>query len=138
MEKKGQPEPCQHWPTYPGSSLASKEGDKEMEQLRCSCGYAGDEAGFADHIGEVFTPIHHDVGTDGQAHAELAADRSHTAGEFSGVGRVPGLACLCGYSAGDAAELNDHLLATFITVDRVGADGEKHEPAWPVTTSTEG
>ena len=109
-----------------------------MGLLQCSCGYAGDEAGFADHLGEVFIPVHDDTGTDGQAHAELAADRARTAGDSPGTGRVPGLACLCGFAAGDAAELDEHLLTVFITADRVGTDDEKHEPAFPAVPGAGG
>jgi hypothetical protein len=100
-----------------------------MGPLQCSCGYAGDEGEFADHLAEAFVPLYDDTGTDGQAHAELAANRARTSVGSLDTGYAPELACLCGFAAGDGAELDDHLLAAFITADRVGADGDKHEPA---------
>ena len=109
-----------------------------MGLLQCSCGYAGDEAGFADHLGGVFIPVHDDIGTDGQAHAELAVDRVRTAGGPRGTRRVLRLACLCGFAAGDAADLDEHLLAVFIPADRIGTDDEKHEPACPAASGAGG
>jgi len=100
----------------------------KMGLLQCSCGYAGDEAGFADHLGEVFIPLHDDIGTDGRAHAELAVDCAPAAEGDPGPSDVPAGACLCGFASEDATELDDHLLAVFITADGVGTDGGRHEP----------
>ena len=107
-----------------------------MGPLQCSCGYAGDEAGFADHLGEVFIPIHDDIGADGQAHAELAVDRASAAEGHPGTSGMSARACLCGFAAEDAAELDEHLLAIFITADGVGVDGEKHQPACTAVPGT--
>ena len=90
-----------------------------MELRQCSCGYAGQDTEFAEHLGEVFIPAD-DVGTDGQAHAEMAA------GGHPGVPRVPGLTCLCGFFSEELAAFDDHLLAMFITPDHVGTDGVRH------------
>jgi hypothetical protein len=70
----------------------------------------------------VFIPAD-DIGTDGQAHAEMAADAVPAAGGHPGA---PGLTCLCGFNAGEPAAFDDHLLAMFITPDRVGTDGTRH------------
>lgn len=82
-----------------------------MSQSTCSCGFAasdGDE--LADHLGEMFIPAD-DIGPDGVAHAEDAADNR---------------ACLCGLTGPDAAALDEHLLAVFTPADRIGRDGQRH------------
>jgi hypothetical protein len=99
-----------------------------MELLQCSCGYAGEEDGFGDHLGEVFIPPD-DVGTDGQAHAELHPDCVLAAGAHPDGPRLPGLTCLCGYFAEEPSAFDEHLLTMFVTVDQVGPDGTRHAEA---------
>lgn len=96
-----------------------------MQLLQCSCGFAGQDAGFAEHLGEVFIPPD-DIGTDGQAHAEMAADCAPEAAGHPGAPRLPGLTCLCGFSSAEPAAFDDHLLAMFIPANRVGTDGARH------------
>jgi hypothetical protein len=96
-----------------------------MEPRQCSCGYAGQDTEFAEHLGEVFIPAD-DIGIDGKAHAEMAAGRAPAAARHPGAPRVPGLTCLCGFFTEEPAALDDHLLAMFITPDQVGADGARH------------
>jgi hypothetical protein len=99
-----------------------------MELLQCSCGYAGATDGLAEHVGEVFIPAD-DIGTDGQAHAEISADCVRATAGHPGSARVPGFTCLCGFFAEEPADFDDHLLAMFITPDRVGTDGTRHAEA---------
>jgi len=96
-----------------------------MELLQCSCGFAGGEDGFGDHLGEAFIPPD-DVGTDGQIHAELHPDCIPAAGTHPDVPRLPGFTCLCGFSAEESSDFDEHLLAVFITSDRAGTDGTRH------------
>jgi hypothetical protein len=83
-----------------------------MAGMRCSCGFteAADEK-IVDHLLEVFAP------EDGRAADGLV----HLEGEAS-------LVCMCG-AGGSASELDAHFLAMFTPADRMGRDGEKHEPA---------
>ena len=84
-----------------------------MAGIRCSCGFAEDEAeGFTigDHLYEMFAPDD-DKGTDGRYHLE---------GE-------PDLTCFCGLAAATAAQLDAHFLAVFTPDDAIGRDGKKHQ-----------
>jgi hypothetical protein len=96
-----------------------------MEALQCSCGYAGEEDGFGDHLGEVFIPPD-DVGTDGQVHAEMHPDCVPAAPVDPGAPRLPGFTCFCGFFAEESSDFDEHLLAAFTTADRVGTDGTRH------------
>jgi hypothetical protein len=92
-----------------------------MSQFHCSCGFAIDAADeFGDHLRQVFARAD-DLGTDGQAHLEVAdADPAR-------------LVCACGLAATGTAELDDHLLMVFIGPDGMGIDGERHVPVDPST-----
>jgi hypothetical protein len=96
-----------------------------MELLQCSCGYTGEAAGLAEHLGEVFIPAD-DTGADGQAHAEMAAYAIPAATGHPGALNVSGFTCLCSFSTEESAAFDDHLLAMFVTPDRVGTDGIRH------------
>jgi hypothetical protein len=92
-----------------------------MTNLDCSCGYEADTPeDLRDHLGEVFIPLGDDIGTDGRVHAEPARD---------GNSRDPAaLGCLCGFTAGDKAAMDEHLLRMFTPADGVGPDGTRHVP----------
>jgi hypothetical protein len=95
-----------------------------MSAFHCSCGFASDSADeFGDHARLAFARDD-DIGTDGQAHAELAGERA--------LG-LPQYSCVCGFQTDDTAEFDDHLLIVFIPADSIGSDGERHVP---VDTST--
>jgi hypothetical protein len=92
-----------------------------MSQFHCSCGFAIDDAeSFADHLGWVFDP-YDDIGTDGNAHAEVAS------------GNLSGHLCTCGFATVDTAEFNDHLLIVVIPPDAIGIDGDRHAPTETAT-----
>jgi hypothetical protein len=99
-----------------------------MELLQCSCGYADEEDGFGDHLGEAFIPTD-DVGTDGQVHAEMPPDCVPATGAHLDAPRLPGFTCLCGFFTEESSDFDEHLLAVFITADRVGTDGTRHAQA---------
>jgi hypothetical protein len=87
-----------------------------MSRFHCSCGFAVDDAeSFADHLGWVFDP-NDDIGTDGNAHAEISSSQPS------------GHLCVCGFAAPDTAEFNDHLLVVVIPSDAIGFDGDRHTP----------
>ena len=82
--------------------------------------------------GEAFIPAD-DIALDGQVHAEAAAPAGTRAtappNGHSYASRAPSHAscqCLCGFSAGDVAELDAHLLAAFTPADAIGHDGREH------------
>jgi hypothetical protein len=102
-----------------------------MELIQCSCRYAAEDAGFAEHLGEVFIPAD-DIGTDGQAHAEMSPDHVRAASGRRGARSLPGFTCLCGFFTEELAAFDDHLLAMFITADHVGTDGIRHAEAGTV------
>lgn len=88
---------------------------------QCECLFTASEADdFMDHLLEVFDPGPSDLGTDGQAHAEL-----------TGPGKR---ACSCGFAAPNWPAMDAHLLAAFVTPDRIGTDGRKHASSLPVRT----
>ena len=95
-----------------------------MSLFHCSCGFASDDADeFGDHTRLAFARDD-DIGTDGQAHADLAGNRAPG---------MPKHRCACGFQTGDTPEFDDHLLMAFIPPDNIGNDGDKHVP---VDTST--
>ena len=95
-----------------------------MSLFHCACGFASDDADeFGDHQRLAFARDD-DIGTDGQAHADLADHR---------VPGAPRHACACGLQTDDTAEFDDHLLMAFIPPDNIGSDGDKHVPADPAT-----
>jgi hypothetical protein len=66
---------------------------------RCTCGFTEadeDDETIGDHLLRVFTPAG-DKGADGRVHLE----------------GNPGLACLCGFKASTAGELDSHFLDMF-------------------------
>ena len=90
-----------------------------MSALHCSCGFACDSPDeFGDHTRLVFARDD-DIGTDGQAHAELAGEHSPSLLRHS---------CACGFQTDDTPEFDDHLLIVFIPADSIGNDGERHVP----------
>jgi hypothetical protein len=98
---------------------------------QCSCGYAPEDADdLSDHLLEVFTP-HDALGADGRVHDEIAPDCVRVVGIFPEGERVPSLACFCGFSTDEMPKFDDHVLAMFLTPDRVGVDGDKHVPVVP-------
>lgn len=94
-----------------------------MMSYQCECGYAAEDkdvpakVDFIDHLLEAFDPGTSDLGTDGQAHAELTGPEER--------------ACSCGFVAPDWPAMDAHLLAAFVTPDGTGADGRKHSTALP-------
>jgi hypothetical protein len=93
----------------------------------CVCGYgSGEPSGLTDHFEEVFTPAD-DVGSDGRTHDQVAHDRASEFARVPDGGRAPRLVCLCGFGTDEQPEFDAHLLSMFITPDRVGPDGLKHE-----------
>jgi hypothetical protein len=89
-----------------------------MMSYQCECLFTtSEENDLIDHLLEAFDPGPTDLGTDGQAHAELA-----------GPGKR---ACSCGYAAPDLPAMDAHLLAAFVTPGGTGTDGRKHSTALP-------
>jgi hypothetical protein len=86
---------------------------------QCECLFKTSErADFIDHLLEVFDPGPSDLGTDGQAHTEMA-----------GPGKRM---CSCGFTAPNwPAAMDAHLLAAFVTPNGIGTDGKKHATALP-------
>lgn len=121
-----------------------------MSLYHCSCGCAADSASeFGDHFREVFIPAD-ETGTDGQVHTELTASavlETMTGGAsparilwfrlqalIRSWTRRPGpCACLCGYGARAAREMDDHFLMVFTPPGSAGLDGLKHVPVDPST-----
>jgi hypothetical protein len=90
-----------------------------MTDYHCYCGYAAASADdLTDHLAEMFTPDG-DAAADGQRHAEAADDTPWPA-------LPPTRRCLCGFEAGDIAQLDVHLLTAFTPADAVGRDGNRH------------
>ena len=90
-----------------------------MTDYLCFCGYAAASADdLTDHLAAMFTPDD-DAATDGQRHAEAASDAPWPATRASWM-------CLCGFEAGDIAQLDAHFLAVFTPHDAVGRDGNRH------------
>jgi hypothetical protein len=86
---------------------------------QCECQFTtSDRDDFTDHILEAFNPKD-DIGTDGQAHHELADHKR---------------ACACGFTANQWDELDRHLLAMFVPPDGIGQDGLKHTTSLPAVT----
>jgi hypothetical protein len=85
---------------------------------QCECPFTTSErADFIDHLLEVFDPGPSDLGTDGQAHAELAGPEKRM--------------CSCGFAAPNWPAMDAHLLAAFVTPNGIGTDGGKHSTALP-------
>jgi hypothetical protein len=98
---------------------------------QCSCGYVPNDADdLGDHLLEMFIP-EDAIGADGCVHDEIAFDRVCAVGIFPEGKRVPLLACFCGFATDEMPKFDDHVLAMFLTPDRVGVDGDKHVPAVP-------
>jgi hypothetical protein len=108
-----------------------KKEETRMARPQCSCGYASANADeFADHLLEMFTPDDA-IGADGRVHDEIAPDRVRVVGVFLEGECVPALACFCGFATDETSKFDDHVLAMFLTPDRVGVDGDKHMPVVP-------
>jgi hypothetical protein len=81
-----------------------------MNAPRCQCGYQpNDDLDFLDHLQEVFIPLD-GISPDGRLHDE---------GQST-------LACLCGFHAPTADELDEHFLAAFTPADHIGLDDREH------------
>ncbi|HUN33567.1 MAG TPA: hypothetical protein VMU95_16275 [Trebonia sp.] len=81
-----------------------------MSAPHCRCGYRpNDDLDFLDHLQEVFIPLD-GIAPDGHLHDE-------------GESR---LACLCGFKAATAPELDAHFVAVFTTASHLGLDGQVH------------
>lgn len=81
-----------------------------MAVARCSCGFTElDDEQLTDHLHQVFET------------EDMKADdgRVHLEGESR--------ACLCGFSAQTAKELDAHLLKAVTPADAIGRDGSRHE-----------
>ncbi len=95
-----------------------------MHSGRCACGYhAADSDELSDHLREMFTP-EDDKDASGQVHAE--ASRDHPSSRSA---PATAYQCLCGFTAGDIAGIDDHLLSAFTPAGSVGHDGDRHVPA---------
>jgi hypothetical protein len=102
-----------------------------MISPQCSCGYVPDDADdLADHLRDIFIPDDA-IGADGCVHDEIAPDCVRDVGNLPPRQRVPLLACFCGFAADETLKFDDHILAMFLTPDRVGIDGNKHVTVIP-------
>lgn len=83
-----------------------------MNEYTCVCGYeATSDDELADHLGDMIIPDD-DTAPDGVLHAEVAGPAGHR--------------CLCGFTAEDGADLDEHLLAVFTAGGVVGRGGGRH------------
>jgi hypothetical protein len=102
-----------------------------MTILQCACGYApSDDEDLSDHLLEMFTPKNA-IGADGRRHDEISPDIVRSVRAFPQGQRVPPLVCFCGFGTDETSEFDDHVLAMFLTPNRVGVDGGKHAPVVP-------
>jgi len=85
-------------------------GTEPISAPRCRCGYqSDDDTDFLDHLQEVFIPLD-GITQGGQLHDE---------GQLR-------LACLCGFQAATACDLDRHFIAVFTTAGHIGLDGHEH------------
>lgn len=102
-----------------------------MTYPQCLCGYAPEDFDdLCDHLLEMFTPKDA-IGADGRVHDEISPDCVRVVGNLLPEQRVPLLVCFCGFATDETPEFDDHVLAKFLTSDRVGVDGGRHVPVAP-------